>query len=385
MVLAVLSLGVCVSNGFARFAYGLILPAMRSDLGWTYTQAGWINTSNALGYLAGAALTFALVRKFPAYRLFAWGMIGTSASLLLSGAAPAFWMLTVLRITAGIFGALVFISGGALATRLFAEDRARSALAIAIYFGGGGLGMMLSGATIPVLFAQAGTAAWPWAWFALGLASFACCLWSIWASRVMATTAATEAGSGVPNGRLPTARMLPELSGYCLFGTGYIVYITFLVAWMNSFHAGTAVISAVWVTIGIGIALSPFIWRPILARFDGGAPLALASSTCALAILVGVVVPSVGGLLASALLFGLAVFIGPASVTAFSRKNLDANAVGPAIALFTFVFAAGQVVGPVTAGVIGDSTGSIRDGLTAAAAIMLAGAALAAVQRPLER
>ena len=95
--------------------------------------------------------------------------------------------------------------------------------------------------------------------------------------------------------------------------------------------------------------------------------------------------PSVGGLLASALLFGLAVFIGPASVTAFSRKNLDANAVGPAIALFTFVFAAGQVVGPVTAGVIGDSTGSIRDGLTAAAAIMLAGAALAAVQRPLER
>lgn len=32
-----LALGVTVSNSFARFAYGLILPAMQSDLGWTYT------------------------------------------------------------------------------------------------------------------------------------------------------------------------------------------------------------------------------------------------------------------------------------------------------------------------------------------------------------
>lgn len=35
-----LALGVTVSNSFARFAYGLILPAMQSDLGWTYTSGG---------------------------------------------------------------------------------------------------------------------------------------------------------------------------------------------------------------------------------------------------------------------------------------------------------------------------------------------------------
>jgi hypothetical protein len=34
-----LSLGPGVSNGLARFAHALILPAMRSDLGWSYTQA----------------------------------------------------------------------------------------------------------------------------------------------------------------------------------------------------------------------------------------------------------------------------------------------------------------------------------------------------------
>jgi predicted MFS family arabinose efflux permease len=55
------SLEPAVSNGLARFAYGLMLPAMRQNLSWTYTEAGWINTANALGYLIGAGLTLALV------------------------------------------------------------------------------------------------------------------------------------------------------------------------------------------------------------------------------------------------------------------------------------------------------------------------------------
>jgi len=35
-----LSLGAAVALGFARFNYALLLPAMRQDLAWTYTQAG---------------------------------------------------------------------------------------------------------------------------------------------------------------------------------------------------------------------------------------------------------------------------------------------------------------------------------------------------------
>ena len=49
-----LALGVTVSNSFARFAYALVLPAMRSELAWTYAQAGWLNTANGIGYLLGA-------------------------------------------------------------------------------------------------------------------------------------------------------------------------------------------------------------------------------------------------------------------------------------------------------------------------------------------
>ena len=46
-----LSMGAAVSLGFSRFAYALLLPAMRSSLHWNYVQAGGMNTSNALGYV----------------------------------------------------------------------------------------------------------------------------------------------------------------------------------------------------------------------------------------------------------------------------------------------------------------------------------------------
>lgn len=41
--------------GLARFACGLLLPAMREDLRWSLAEAGALNTANELGYLLGAA------------------------------------------------------------------------------------------------------------------------------------------------------------------------------------------------------------------------------------------------------------------------------------------------------------------------------------------
>ena len=85
LILAGLALGVTVTNGFARFAYGLILPAMQSDLGWNYAQAGWLNTANALGYIAGAVLTMLIIGRYSATSLFSFGLITTNLALLATG------------------------------------------------------------------------------------------------------------------------------------------------------------------------------------------------------------------------------------------------------------------------------------------------------------
>jgi hypothetical protein len=46
-----LALGPALATGFARFAYGLLVPAMQADLGWTNTEAGLAGSANAFGYL----------------------------------------------------------------------------------------------------------------------------------------------------------------------------------------------------------------------------------------------------------------------------------------------------------------------------------------------
>jgi predicted MFS family arabinose efflux permease len=55
---AALSLGSAIALGFARFAYALLLPSMKLDLGWSFAEAGAMNTANALGYLLGGGWLF---------------------------------------------------------------------------------------------------------------------------------------------------------------------------------------------------------------------------------------------------------------------------------------------------------------------------------------
>ena len=203
-----LCLGMCVANGFARFAYGLILPAMREDLGWTYAQAGWLNTANALGYLTGAVVTLILITRINASLLYAFGMVTTAVSLLLTGLNEALWWQTIWRIAAGLFGAMSFATAGALAAQLFAGDPKRNALAIALLFGlGGGLGISLAGTMIPPLLITGGITAWPHAWTLIGVSSLLPRRLGRWTLRPRATAGPRT------HTPLPLRQMWPELVG----------------------------------------------------------------------------------------------------------------------------------------------------------------------------
>src|SRR5690625_4030889 len=86
-----------VTVGFACFGYALILPAMQSSLKLNYTQAGWLNTSNALGYLLGAVLTVILVKRLGNHRLFVAGCNVTTNALFLNGLCEHFFCLNIHR------------------------------------------------------------------------------------------------------------------------------------------------------------------------------------------------------------------------------------------------------------------------------------------------
>src|SRR5450830_1073929 len=113
-----LSLGAAVSLGITRFAYGLLLPTMREDLGWSYALAGAMNTANALGYLLGALATPWLLRRQGPERVLLGGAVLASLFMACSGFFTEAAPLLVQRLLAGAASALVFIAGGLMAARL---------------------------------------------------------------------------------------------------------------------------------------------------------------------------------------------------------------------------------------------------------------------------
>ena len=381
LVLAGLALGVTVTNGFARFAYGLILPAMQSDLGWNYAQAGWLNTANALGYIAGAVLTMFLIGRCSAATLFSFGLITTNLALLSTGLIPDLWWQTLWRILAGFFGAMSFSTAGVLAAGLFANDPRRNALAIAIVFGtGGGLAIVVSGASLPLFLENFGANHWPVAWIIIAAI---CALFSplcLWSAAKLKRPAPKQADASAP---LQLAQIWAQLAGYAGFGLGYIVFLTFLSAWMTQQAASAGFIAAVWVLLGLCICISPFVWRPILARHASGLPLTMILTCISLGSALPVVFPGNISLLLAAIIFGLSVFMAPSAVTNFTRQNLPAQSWGAAISLFTVVFAIAQTLGPYAAGLLGDLTGDIGISLLGASGLLLLGAVIALTQKPL--
>jgi predicted MFS family arabinose efflux permease len=377
LTVCALSLGPVVGNGFARFGYALLLPAMKLDMAWSYTEAGWINTANAMGYLIGSALTLRLIGRLSAGQLFRWGMVLTAVALGLSGLTRDFTMLLAWRVLSGLGAAPVFIAGSVMAAAMFAPDPRRTAMAIAVYFGGAGAGIVIAGLGLPLIVEWFGASSWPIGWLLLGAFSVlgTAAAWS--ASAVSASAPPMRSDEG----KLPWVSMLPSLVSYFLFGTGYIVYMTFLIAWMRLHQAGVASIVATWVCLGAAVIASPWLWRRALGEWSAARPLAATVSGTAVGALIPVLFPTPAASLLSAVIFGVSFFMPPASVTTYTRKTLPSRLWGRAVALYTTVFSVGQILGPIGAGWLADASGSLRLGLLVAAGILFAGGAAAMLQR----
>ena len=375
-VVIALSLGPAVANSFARFAYALLLPAMRAELGLNYSQAGSLNTANALGYLAGALFTMGFVSRLGNRRLFCLGMVVTVLALVGSGLTEGFIVQLCLRAIAGIGGAMVFICGAVLASNLFPDRPALSSSAIAVYFGGAGAGILISGAGIPWLLAVAGDQAWRGAWLAVGGISALFAVLGIWAARRI-----EEPSSGARKSPWPASAFQAALGSYFLFGVGYIAYMTFVVAWMVSHGASAVDVALTWGTLGIATMLAPIGWRAPRSRWYPARTLAAAGVILSVGATIPLVSTSLPAMMLSALLFGAAMFTAPTSVTDLVKTSLPKTAWGPAVAVFTVVFAIGQAIGPILTGWLADATQSLYAGLAGSATILLAASAAAMCQR----
>jgi predicted MFS family arabinose efflux permease len=382
---------IAVVNGFGRFAYALLLPPMRDSLAWDYALSGWLNTANSLGYGFGSLLGWWLLRRWRPATLFIAGLAATVLTLAFCALTHSLAWMMVWRFASGVGSAWVFACGGALVAATYREQPARAASAIAIYYAGGGLGMSLSGLLLwPVLD---GAWAWPWGWLLLAGAGLLLSLAPAglaWRSLTLHAAAHAPPSPGAAVAPPATARPLrpgpggwrfaPITLGYFLFGAGYIVYLTFVMAWMRELQWGVAASVGLWVLMGAAVMASGPLWKGWMTRWWPAHTFAAACVCTA----VGTALPlaSSGGvaLIASVLLVGGSFFMAPSAVMAFTRATLPEADWARAMSLYTLVFSIGQCVGPVAAGWLADHHG-LGSAMAAGALTLLGAAALGLAQR----
>ncbi len=160
---------------------------------------------------------------------------------------------------------------------------------------------------------------------------------------------------------------------YGVFGFGYIVTATFLVAIVRSFEGGPSFEMLVWLLTGLVAAFSIMAWSPLATAFGPIPVMAVGCVVEAFGVAASVLLALPAGPLVGGVLLGATFMM----VTAYGLQAgsmLAAASPRRAFAVMTAAFGTGQIVGPLAAGIVVDETGTyMAASLMAAAALIVAG------------
>jgi predicted MFS family arabinose efflux permease len=374
----ILAFATAIGLGMGRFAYALVLPDMRDSLGWSYATAGSMNTINAVGYLAGALLGAPVVRMLGLSKTIAIGTLIGVVSLVFCALTGEVVPFATARFVSGAGAGIAQVAGGALAASIAQSRPAQSALLIGLFYTGPAFGIIISGSVAPFLLQAFGAGSWWIVWSALaGIALVMAVPLALSLPRgfTMATTDQSTAA--------PLRPILLYLTGYFLYGAGYIAYMTFMIAYVRDAGGAAFAQSAFWVLIGVGGYISPWLWRPLIARGQSGMAMALMIGLTGVGAALALISTSPTMLAVSAFVFGAAFLAVTIATTAFARFNYPPAAWPKVIAIITVAFGLGQILGPIAIGAITDALGSLSYALNISAAMLTLGAIISAFQRPL--
>jgi MFS family permease len=364
--------GLVLTIGLARFAYTPLLPSLQIQTGLTDAAAGGLAAINYAGYMSGALAATWIddVRwRHWLYSAGLWMALVTVAAMALTTWMPA-WAL--IRYIGGLCGATGMLLGSGLVLGWLMRQGRRPELGL--YFIGLGLGIVVS-----ALGAWGLSQLWPtwsdqWlAFAALGLVFFVPA-WK-WRPPVPPQVVVShDAATGGLGSRRWTWTLL---TSYFAAGWGFVISATFTVAIVEREPALAGQGPLAWAMVGLAAMPAVFIWDLVARRVGDKRALLLAFGLQTLSVMLPAISGELWAALAGAVGYG-ATFIGIVSMTLALVGRRAPHNPGKAMAKLTLSYGAAQMLAPVVAGYMAQTTGTFKGALWLTAGVMAAGMALLA-------
>ena len=377
---------VLCAVGLARFAFGMVLPAMARDLALDYTAQGLLGASYFVGYLAIVASMPWLAPRLGPRRLCLTGLGLVGLGLL----AMSLWFPYPLLLASyglvGVGSGAAFVGAMTLPSLWFhPSHRARAA---GVVTAGAGVGVLGSGLLVPELLNVGVASPWKLSWLLFAAIALCCAMVGYLTLRDRPQEIGLEPFGhvdGLGNASNQSAKRDLKVGPfllhlgiiYAFFAATLLTYTTFIVtAMVDELSISTADAGLLWAGVGGFSIFSGPLFGAVSDRFGHKTGMASALSSQGIAFALMAFDTGALGLFASIVFFGISAWSMPSIVAAAAGDYLGPEKAASGFAILTLMFAAGQVLGPAGAGVLADLSGGFGLAFGVAAGLNLVGVIL---------
>ena len=351
-----IALAAAVGHAFGRFSYGVLLPAVRDDMGINNTLAGSIGAANVGAYLLGTIIVAWATSHYRLINVMRLGLSLVTLGLLIASIASGPLMLAAGLFLTGMGGAFLWIPSPVIAADALPSDRRH--LAVGWLGSGVGLGVMFASILSGVLRSSSGDESWSSVYqiqFAVGFVLLLLVFLLIRHQQAEPSGGAGLGGFGALQ-RMPG--WLPLILAYATFGFINLLVIGFFTSRLED-DSGWSTSDAAFAfsVMGLAMVFGGPIFAAMANRF--GLRMILATSFGTWPIFLGVVMTGYEEpVLIACIGLGLLFSAFPILITLYVVQNTTPEDYGPSFSAATLAFGVTQIISPPVGGLIADITGS---------------------------
>ena len=364
-VILAVGLFINLASGFAQTTHSLTIPAMRADLGISYTQVGLLISVGGAVKMGASLVAGTLAPRYGSRSLIGAGTFIGGGSMLLLGYSPNYFTALVATGMMGL-GSNFAIPPmmGLVATWVDMRNRG---LAAGVLATGGSVAMISTGLLVPLLIGRSPTEGWRNTWFIFGGLVVI-----IGVAAQFFLRDRPQESSRTPRQSMPDVEPSPTwpltvfknpwvwLLSYlaCCSGFATGVFSTFFGAYLtdgNGISLSTA--GQLFLLIGVLSVASGILWGRISDRLGRGRTFALSFSIQAVAYGLFWLSPIMGVLILASILLGLTFRAGFTLCAAGSGDHVPAIFAATAFAMMAVGANLGETLSPIIAGTMADTIG----------------------------